>query len=81
MSDMMGFGMSRLRPKAKGLIGTELVQVQRPLDRILNHLNYSIDDIVNDRIAKHAVLGYYKLSRQVTRRCEIVDLERQWNPL
>jgi len=59
----------------------ELVVIQRPLDRILNHLQYSIDDVVNDRIAKHAVLGYFKLSRQVKRRCEIVDLERQWNPL
>lgn len=73
--------MSRRWPSAKGLIGTELVQVQRPLDRILNHLNYSIDDVVNDRIAKHAVLGYFKLSRYVNRRSEIVDLERQWNPL
>jgi len=81
MSDLMGFGMSRLRPNAKALIATELVQIQRPLDRIFGHLNYSIDDVVNDRIAKNAVLGYFKLSRQITRGCEIVDLERQWNPL
>jgi hypothetical protein len=81
MSDLSGFGMSRLRPNARAIIGTELVQVQRPLDPILGHLNYSIDDVVNDRTAKHAVLGYFKLSRQVTRRCEIVDLERQWNPI
>jgi hypothetical protein len=81
MSDLIGFGMSRLRPSAKSLTGTELVQIQRPLGRIFGHLNCSIDDVVNDRIAKNAVLGYYKLSRQITRGCEIVDLERQWNPL
>ncbi len=81
MSDIVGFGMSRLRPNARAMIGTELVQIHRPLDRILGHLNYSIHNVVNDPIAKHAVLGYYKLSRQITRGCEIVDLERQWNPL
>jgi hypothetical protein len=81
MSDPIAIGISRLRPNATALIGTELVQIQRPLDLIFGHLNYSIDDVVNNRIAKNAVLGYYKLSRQVQRGCEIVDLERQWNPI
>jgi len=81
MSDLAGLGLSRYRPTRREMGATELVVIHRPLDRILNHLQYSIDDVVNDRIAKHAVLGYFKLSRQVKRRCEIVDLERQWNPL
>ncbi len=54
--------------------------VQRPLDRLLAHAGYSIDDVVDNPIAKHALIGYYKLFRQVQRGCEVVDLERQWNP-
>ena len=57
-----------------------LLLVQRPLDRILGHTGYSIDDVVANPIAKHAMIGYYKLFRHVQRVCEIVDLERQWNP-
>jgi hypothetical protein len=30
---------------------------------------------------KNKVLGYFKLHKFVERRCEVVDLERQWNPL
>ena len=55
------------------------VQVERPLRRILAFTGRSIDDVVNDPIAKRQVLGYYKLHRQVARSCEITELERQWN--
>jgi hypothetical protein len=81
MSQLVGFGLSRHWPQRPRRDGNAWILEQRPLDRILSHLRYSIDDVVNDPIAKHAVLGYFKLSRQVTRRCEIVDLERQWNPI
>jgi hypothetical protein len=54
---------------------------ERPLHRVLNFTGRTIDDIVNNPIVKNEVLGYYKLQRFVERRCEIVDLERQWNPL
>jgi hypothetical protein len=37
--------------------------------------------VVNNPIAKNMVLGYFKLSRTVDRRAEVVELERQWNPL
>ncbi len=50
------------------------------LDRILSFTGYSIDNVVDDPIAKHAVIGYYKLYRYVQRRSECIDLERQWNP-
>jgi hypothetical protein len=55
--------------------------VQKRLGRILAFCGLTIDDVVNSRIAKNQVLGYYKLSKMVDRRSEIVELERQWNPL
>ncbi len=51
-----------------------------PFHRVLGFTGKSIDDVVNCPIAKRTVLGYFKLHREVDRRCEIVDLERQWNP-
>jgi hypothetical protein len=53
--------------------------IQRPLQRILAFRGRSIDDVVNDRIVKNEIYGYYKLHRQVGRTCEVVGLERQWN--
>ena len=58
---------------------TEHVMIQRPLQRVLAFTRRSIDDVVNDPIAKREVLGYYKLYRQVQREGEVSDLERQWN--
>jgi hypothetical protein len=81
MSDLGAIGISNIRPGAPSGDGIELIHLQRPLDRIFGHLGYCIDDVVDNPIAKHAVLGYFKLSLQVQRGCEIVDLERQWNPL
>ena len=54
--------------------------VQRPLRRVLAFTGRSIDDVVNDPIAKNQVFGYYKLYRQVERAVEVRALERQWNP-
>ena len=52
---------------------------RRPLHRILAFTGRSIDDVVNDPIAKREVLGYYKLHKQVARTMEVRELERQWN--
>ena len=54
---------------------------RRPLHHILASTGRSIDDVVNDPIARNAVRGYYKLYRQVERAREVRELERQWNPL
>ena len=54
--------------------------VQKRLNRVLAFTRLTIDDVVNSRIAKNQVLGYWKLSRQVDRSIEITELERQWNP-
>jgi hypothetical protein len=57
----------------------EYVVVQQTLRRVMAFAGFSIDDVVNNLIAKNAVLGYYKAYKQVERGCEVVDLERQWN--
>ena len=57
----------------------EHVEVQRPLRQVLSFTGRSIDDVVNSSVAKAQVLGYYKLKCWVRRRCEIVDLDRQWS--
>lgn len=59
----------------------EHVVTQRPLRRILAFTGRSIDDVVNDPIAKNQVYGFFKLSKQIDRAAEVHDLERQWNPV
>jgi hypothetical protein len=58
---------------------TEHIIVQRPLRRVLAAIGRTIDDVVNDPMVKREVLGFYKLHKWVDRRCEVVELERQWN--
>jgi len=73
-----------LRPRASlpGELAQTVEQVvtMRPLHRILAFTRRSIDDVVNDPIAKNEVYGYYKLHRRIERAGEVRDLERQWNP-
>ena len=81
MSKIAGLGLEAGRlPLPEGTAIEELI-VQRPLHRVLAFTGKTIDDIVNDPISKNHVLGYYKMMRQVQRGCEVVDLERWWNPL
>jgi hypothetical protein len=54
--------------------------IQKRLNRVLAFTRLTIDDVVNSRIAKNQVLGYWKLARQIDRSSEITELERQWNP-
>ena len=60
---------------------TEIVQIQSALKRVLSFTGHTIDDVVNDPMAKARVLGFYKLHRWTSRELEISNLERQWNPL
>ena len=53
--------------------------VEKRLNRVLAFTGLTIDDVVNNPVAKNIVMGYFKLSRMVDRRGEIVELERQWN--
>ena len=52
-----------------------------PLRRVLAFLGFSIDDLCNNPIVKNQVFGYFKLYKDINRRMEISDLERQWNPV
>ena len=49
------------------------------MSRVLSFTGKTIDDVVNDPMAKRQVLGYFKLHKWVERETEIGDLERQWN--
>ena len=59
--------------------GIEYVVVQPPLQRILNFTGFTIDDVVTNPVARNAVYGYFRLAQNIERRCEIVELEKQWN--
>lgn len=43
------------------------------LHRVLEFTGRSIDDVVNEQIAKNEVFGFYKVYRLVERRCEEMD--------
>jgi hypothetical protein len=75
----LGLGLHRRPSPPDSAERMEHVIVQRPLHRVMAFTRRTIDDIVNDPIAKNEVIGYYKLHRQVERWCEIVELERWWN--
>lgn len=69
------------RPDATANLPIRRVIIQKRLSRVLAFTRLTIDDVVNSRIAKNQVLGYWKLSNQIDRSAEIGELERQWNPL
>jgi len=74
----LGIGVPRLvRP---GTDRDEYVMVHRPLRRVMAFLGCSIDQVCDDPIVKNQVFGYFKLYREIDRRMEMRDLERQWNP-
>ena len=66
-------------PEPEG--GVREVVPQRRLARLLAFAGRSIDDVVNCRIAKREVAHYFKTAREVLRRTDRLELERQWNPL
>jgi len=74
------FSVHHQTPSTAGRQAIEYRVVQSRLNRILAFTGLSIDDVVNNPIAKNKLLGYFKLSRFMDRREEIVELERQWNP-
>jgi hypothetical protein len=77
MADSLGYqSLDRLTPSTTGI---EFVLRQRQLRRVLAFTGRSIDDVVNDPIAKNQVRGYFKLAKQIERAGEVTDLERQWN--
>ncbi len=81
LTNLFNFGRRYLSPPPGADGRTEIVQIQNALRRVLSFTGHTIDDVVNDPVAKMKVLGFYKLHRWVARENETSDLERQWNPL
>ncbi|MBC7783414.1 MAG: hypothetical protein H7144_06195 [Burkholderiales bacterium] len=59
----------------------EHVFIQREMQRLLSFAGWTIDDVVNNPIAKRDVTQWYCIGRSMKRRIEVLDLEKQWNPL
>ena len=74
----LGIGIPRLAQPA--LERHELVNLHRPLRRVMAFVGCSIDELCNDPILKNQVFGYFKLYKEMNRRTEVRDLEKQWNP-
>ncbi len=81
MARLNSLGLGSPRHLLRRDTHTEHVMLRRPLQRLLAFRGRSIDDVVNNPIVKNEVLGYWKVLRQIDRRAEIVELERQWNQL
>lgn len=76
----LGFTPSRVSLSRQG-DHVEHVIVQRPLRRVLAFTRRTIDDVINDPVARNQVRVYFKLHKWVQRESEISDLERQWNAI
>lgn len=81
MSQINGLGIGRSQLPAPERSGTQYVMRQRMLQRVLALRGRTIDDVVNDPIVKNDILGYWKVLKQIDRRSEMLELERQWNHL
>lgn len=68
-------------PERPSAATEHVLRRQDAFHRVLSFTGKTIDDVVNCPIARREVLGYFKLHRWVQRRCDVVELERQWNPL
>jgi hypothetical protein len=47
--------------------------------RILEFTGYTIDDVINDPIARNAVGGYYRLHRIIEQRCDELQQSRAYH--
>ena len=77
--DALGLGLSR--PGRGDQRRVQHVLLLNSLRRIMAFRHRSIDDIVNSPIAKNEMYAYWKLQHQIDRHGELIELEKQWNPL
>jgi hypothetical protein len=79
MADLFGFRF----PLPQQIQTTHIVErvLHWHLRRAMAFSGLSIDDVVNNPIAKNQVRTYYKLACCVERRGAVLELERQWNAL
>jgi hypothetical protein len=78
MSSLPGLHNFRRRPSEEPS-QVHVVRVSE-LRKILAFAGWSIDDVIDNPIARKDVARWFKLGRWMTRRLEISDLESQWNP-
>ena len=81
MGDINALGLGGHCSPSESRQGTEYVTMERTLQRVLAFRGRTIDDVVNDPLVKNDILGYWKVLKQIQRRSEMLDLERQWNRL
>jgi hypothetical protein len=74
--DPIGFGGGPARAGSEHHIRMDEAQIA--LYRVLEFTGHSIDDVINDPLARNQVYGYLRLYHFVERRCERVDQERWW---
>lgn len=71
-------GMFRVSLPHAPQAGPVHVLQHRPLQRALEATDRTIDEVVNDPLARNQVAGFYKLHYWVERESERSELERQW---
>jgi hypothetical protein len=81
MSKLFGLGLQSPLHQPAEEPRTSHVVLQSVLRRVLNFTGHTIDDIINSPVARRDVRTWFKLHKFVERRSEVVELERQWNPL
>jgi hypothetical protein len=58
-------------PRPDGVhFATPMFSEAQVVSRILEFTGFTIDDVINDSIARNAVWGYYRLHGFIERRCE-----------
>lgn len=72
---------SRLAGPAASQARVSYVMSNHVLKRILNFTGHSIDDVINNPVARNKVRVYFRLHKFIQHGSEISELERQWNPL
>ena len=77
LGSLFNFGRRNALPPVDA--HTRQVEPERPLRRVLAFTGHTIDDVINDPIARRKVAGYFKMHLWVARESERSDLERQWN--
>ena len=66
-----GLGGAQISPLADRPMA--MLSEAQIISRILDFTGYTIDDVVNNPVARNAVRGYYGLYRYIEARCEQID--------
>ena len=73
--DPIGFGSGPQVPEQGYFVRVDLLRIA--LHRVLNFTGRTIDDVIDDPIARNEVIGYLKLYHEIERRCDAIDRARR----